>query len=293
MGTWEGPRPPPATDSARQSRASSTRLAADTAAVIVLDRAVTRVLGSGATMTLTHEIVRVDSKDAINRWGENRGPGRRRDPDLAHPQVRRDDARARGDRREGDRLGGRSAIGDYVEWELLETHGPSEAFAPGFLADALLFSIVRRSDRAQRARAGDSAGLLVGGRCPGRRAQGGERQGAEGARITTFVATNVPQLFAERSAVPAIEYVPSVRVSSGVGWNAWARYLTEELHDAVRVSPAVAALAKKNRGARRRRSCRGSPPRLSTGSPRTSRRPTSWPSPPGTRWHGAAAAGWR
>ena len=26
------------------------------------------------------------------------------------------------------------AIGDYLEWELLETHGPSEAFAPGFLA---------------------------------------------------------------------------------------------------------------------------------------------------------------
>ena len=39
-------------------------------AVVVLDRSVTRVFPSGAAMTLTHEIVRVQSKDAIEKWGE-------------------------------------------------------------------------------------------------------------------------------------------------------------------------------------------------------------------------------
>src|SRR6185437_9225764 len=74
LGTLGGSPSPSATDSARQSRASSTRPLADTPAVIVLDRAVTRVFGSGATMTLTHQIVRVDSKDAVDRWGEIQVP---------------------------------------------------------------------------------------------------------------------------------------------------------------------------------------------------------------------------
>ena len=45
-------------------------------AVMVLDRAVTRVFPSGAVMTLTHQIVRVDSKDAIDKWARDRDAGR-------------------------------------------------------------------------------------------------------------------------------------------------------------------------------------------------------------------------
>ena len=214
-------------------------------AVMVLDRAVTRVFGSGATMTLTHEIVRVDSKDAIDRWGEIEVPA---NAEILTLRTHKSD----GTTREPEEIAGKEtvsaadlAIGDYVEWELLETHGPSEAFAPGFLADRFFFQSfdapIARSELELVTPPGLSLAVDSRAGAP----KGAERQGADGARITTFVATNVPQLFAERSAVPAIEYVPSVRASSGVGWNAWARYLTEELHDAVRVSPAVAALARK------------------------------------------------
>jgi len=214
-------------------------------AVMVLDRAVTRVFGSGATMTLTHEIVRVDSKDAIDRWGEIEVPA---GAEILTLRTHKSD----GTTREPEEIAGKEsvsaadlAIGDYVEWELLETHGPSEAFAPGFLADRFFFQSfdapIARSELELVTPAGLSLAVDARAGAP----KGTERQGAGGVRITTFVATDVPQLFAERSAVPAIEYVPSVRASSGVGWNAWARYLTEELHDAVRVSPAVAALAKR------------------------------------------------
>ncbi len=214
-------------------------------AVMVLDRAVTRVFGSGATMTLTHEIVRVDSKDAVDRWGEIQVPA---GAEILTLRTHKSD----GTTREPEEIAGKEsisaadlAIGDYVEWELLETHGPSEAFAPGFLVERFFFQSfdapIARSEMvlvtppalsiAVDARAGAPKGEIT--------------SGADGARVTSFVATGVPQLYAERSAVPAIEYVPSVRASSGVGWDAWARYLTEELHDALRVSPEVAALARK------------------------------------------------
>lgn len=214
-------------------------------AVMVLDRAVTRVFGSGATMTLTHEIVRVDSKDAIDRWGEIEVPA---NAEILTLRTHKSD----GTTREPEEIAGKEsvsaadlAIGDYVEWELLETHGPSEAFAPGFLVERFFFQSfdapIARSELVLVTPAGVSLAFDARAGAP----KGEEHPGADGARITTFVAINVPQLFAERSAVPAIEYVPSVRASSGVGWNAWARYLTEELHDAVRVSPEVAALARK------------------------------------------------
>jgi hypothetical protein len=70
------------------------------------------------------------------------------------------------------------------------------------------------------------------------------RTAVDGTRVTTFLAVGVQQLYAERAAVPAIEYVPSVRAASGVGWKRWARYLAEELHDAVRSSPEVRARAR-------------------------------------------------
>src|SRR5262249_48314343 len=56
--------------------------------------------------------------------------------------------------------------------------------------------------------------------------------------------TGVPQLFVERAAVPAIEYVPSVRASSGVGFPAWARYVAEQLAGTTRSSPALRARAR-------------------------------------------------
>jgi tetratricopeptide (TPR) repeat protein len=213
-------------------------------AVMVLDRDVTRVFPSGATMTLTHEIVRVDSKDAIDRWGEVQIPA---GAEILTLRTHKPD----GSTREPEEIAGKEsisaadlAIGDYLEWELLESHAPSEAFAPGFLVERFFFQSfdapMARSELMLVTPAGMRLAIDARAGAP----RGETRTGAAGTTLTTFVATDVPQLYAERSAVPAIDYVPSVRASSGVGWGTWARYLSEELHDAVRVSPEVRALAR-------------------------------------------------
>ncbi len=216
-------------------------------AVIALDRDVTRVFPTGATMTLTHEIVRVDSKDAIDRFGEIAVPA---GAEILTLRTHKRD----GSTREPEEIAGKETvsapdlqIGDYVEWELLETHPPAAAFAPGFLLDRFYF----QSFDAPMARS-ELTLILPGGLRLDLDARAGAPRAAEtttpdGARVLAFVATGVPQLFAERSAVPAVEYVPSVRASSGITWVGWARYLTEQLHDAVRVAPAVRALAAKLR----------------------------------------------
>jgi cellulose synthase operon protein C len=217
-------------------------------AVIVLDRGVTRVFDSGATMMLTHEIVRVDSKDAIDRWGEIEVPP---GAEILTLRTHKPD----GTTREPEEIAGKDsisaadlAIGDYVEWELLETHAPSQAFAPGFLGERFYFQSfdapMARSELLLVAPSG--LALEIDRHAGAPKAE--VRPAADGTRVTTFTAIGVPQLFAERSAVPAIEYVPSVRASSGVGWDPWARYIAEELHDAARASPEVRALARKLAG---------------------------------------------
>src|SRR6185369_2576231 len=140
------------------------------------------------------------------------------------------------------------AIGDYIEWEYLETRPPSSAFAPGFLLDRFFFQSfdapMARSELLLVSPAG--VDLELDARAGAPRPQ--TRAAVDGTRVTSFQATGVPQLFAERAAVPAIEYVPSVRASAGVDWRRWARYLGEELHDALRSSPELREQARRLAG---------------------------------------------
>jgi tetratricopeptide (TPR) repeat protein len=216
-------------------------------AVVVLDRDVTRVFPTGAVVTLTHEIVRVDSKDAIDRFGEVAVPA---GAEILTLRTHKPD----GTTREPEDIAGKDTvsaadlqIGDYVEWELLETHAPASAFAPGFLSERFYFQSfdapMARSELLLIVPKGLAVALDRRAGAPAAT----DAEGADGTRVLTFVATDVAQLFAERSAVPAIEYVPSVRASSGVTWTGWGRFLAEELHDATRASPAVRALAVKLR----------------------------------------------
>jgi tetratricopeptide (TPR) repeat protein len=213
-------------------------------AVMVLDRTVTRVFPTGAVMTLTHQIVRVDSKDAIDKWGEIAVPA---GAELLTARTHKRD----GTTREPEEIAGKETIsaaelelGDYVEWEYVETHAPSTAFAPGFLSERFYFqSFDAPLARSELVLVAPAALALEIDRRAGA-PRGESRLAADGTRVVSFTATGAPQLFAERAAVPQIEYVPSVRVSSGVGWTGWARYLGEELHEATRSSPALRARAQ-------------------------------------------------
>jgi hypothetical protein len=230
-------------------------------AVVVLDRTVTRVFPDGAELTLTHEIVRVQSKDAIEKWGEVSLPER---AEVLTVRTHKAD----GTTREPEEVAGKEsvsaadlAIGDYVEKETLELRAPDEAFlgaargprpgpksvkasgetsgaTSGYVGERFYFQsfdapldrteflVVTDADEAARlswdVRAGAPEAVETltqpsGG--PGSR-----------LRITTFARQAVPQRFAERSAVPAIEIVPSVRAWRGVTWDAWARFLSEQTY---------------------------------------------------------------
>jgi hypothetical protein len=173
-------------------------------AVLVLDRAVMRVFATGTVMTLTHQIVRVDSKDAVDKWAEIAVPG---GAEILSIRTHKRD----GSTREPEEIAGKEtisapdvAIGDYIEWEYLETRPPSAAFAPGFLVDRFFFQSfdapMARSELLLVSPSGVEMQLDPRAGAP--RPQ--IRVAADGTRVTSFVASGVPQLFAERAAVPAI-----------------------------------------------------------------------------------------
>src|SRR5206468_12365610 len=107
----------------------------DAPAVLLLDRTVARVFPDGAQMILTHNIVRVQSKDGIERWGEVPIPD---GAEVLTLRTHKPD----GSVREPEEIFGKQTVsapdlapGDYVEWETLEVREPVDAFAPGFLGE--------------------------------------------------------------------------------------------------------------------------------------------------------------
>jgi len=211
-------------------------------AVVVLDRTVTRVLDSGAALTLTHEIVRVQSKDAIEKWGEVSVP---EGAEVLTLRTHKPD----GTTREPEEVAGKDAIsaadlaiGDYLEKETLEVEAPHDALAPaapgrwGYLGDRFYFqSFDAPLDRSEYLLVTSPAmadALTLDSRAG---APAPARTGApDGAVVTTFAAGQVPQLFAERASVPVIEHVPSVRLSAGATWSGWSRFLREQLYGTAR-----------------------------------------------------------
>jgi tetratricopeptide (TPR) repeat protein len=223
--------------------ASHRRYAAP--AVVVLDRSVERVFPNGATLTLTHEIVRVQSKDAIDRWAEVEVPA---GAEVLTLRTHKPD----GTTREPEEIAGKEtvsaanvAIGDYIEWELLEARPPSPAFAPGFLGERFYFqSFDAPLDRTELVLVSPRGNKLSFDRRGGAPAPQ-TSDGPEGTVVTTFAGSGVPQLYVERAAVPPIEYVPSVRASSGVDFRAWTRYVAEQLAGTTRSSPALRDRARQ------------------------------------------------
>ena len=202
-------------------------------AVMVLDRAVMRIFPGGTVMTLTHQIVRVDSKDAVDKLGRGRGAAGRRDPDPAHAQARRLDARARGDRGQGGDLGGRRR-----DRRLHRVGVPGDAAAVAGVRARLpgrpvLLPVVRRADGAQRAGAGVAAGDRAGA---GSRAPA--RPSRRRAPRSTARASRASWRWACRSCSRSAPRCPRSNTCrrcarrAGVDWRRWARYLGEELHDA-------------------------------------------------------------
>lgn len=208
--------------------ADKTRPKWETPAIIVLDRTVTRVFPTGARLTLTHNIIRVQDKDAIDKFGEVTIP-----PDADVLTLRT--VKADGTTREPEELTEKESIsvpdlepGDYVEFEYVDPAPPPGAFPGGFLADRFYF---RSYDaplwRSEYVVASPAAmKLQIDKRGPAVFAT--DVKSDHDLVIHTFSAHAMAQLFPEPSAAPFAEYLPSVRVGAGLSLAAWKDYLVDQ-----------------------------------------------------------------
>jgi transglutaminase-like putative cysteine protease len=213
--------------------------------VLVLDRTVMRVLADGTQLVLTHNIVNVKTKDGIARWGEIQVPT---GAEILALRTHKAD----GSTREPEEISGKETVsapdlapGDFVEWETLEADPPADAFAPGFIGDRFYFQSVELPLHLSEmvlvvppelrleldARAGAPPAV--------------ETRARDGARVVSFTARQMPQLFAERAAVPPLEWIPSVRASAGLTAAGYVRNVRDGVFGLFRSSPALRAEARR------------------------------------------------
>jgi hypothetical protein len=212
-------------------------------AVVVLDRAVERVFSDGTRLILTHSITQVLSKDAIENVGEVQVPS---GAEILALRARKAD----GTLREAEEIAGKASVsvpdlgvGDFVESETLEVKEPREAFAPGFIGERFFFrSPEAPLDRSEYLLVAPKSMRLDVNRRAGAPAPV-ETTGPDDTRVFKFAVREEPQIFPERSSVTASEWVPSVRVSSGVTLEAWSRFLADRLARVSRGSPEVRGVA--------------------------------------------------
>jgi tetratricopeptide (TPR) repeat protein len=221
----------------REFRASGRSYQAP--AVVALDRAVEKVLPDGGRLLLTHSITQVLSKEAVERVGEVPVP------DGAEILALRTH-KADGTVREAEKIVGKStisvpnlAVGDFVESETLEVKEPRDWAVPGFLSERFYFqSFDAPLDRSEYVLiAPSSMHLDVSLRANPPAAVASH--GRDGEQVLTFVAHGRPQVFPERSAVPAQEWIPSVRVSSGLSLLDWSRFIADGFLRVSRGSPQI------------------------------------------------------
>jgi len=216
-------------------------------AVIVLDRTVLMIADDGSTRSLTHNVIRVLTKDGIERFGEVEVPAR---ADVLAVRTRK----AGGEVREAQYIPGKDSlsapdlqVGDYVELEWVEAATRS-ARQGGFVADRFYFrsydAPLYRTEYLVVAPAGMP--LQVDRRASAPLARTERKDGHD---VLAFAMGRMDQLVPEPSAAPFLDEVPSVRVASLATWESWREDLGETVFENGRIAAATARLA--------RRLCRG------------------------------------
>jgi tetratricopeptide (TPR) repeat protein len=220
------------------------RRAYDAPAVLVLDRTVTRVFPTGARLTLTHNIIQVLAKNGIDKWGEVKIP------DGADVLVLRT-VKADGTTREPEEILGKDTVsvpdlevGDFVEFEYVDPSPPAAAFPGGFIAERFYFGSydapLDRSEYLVVTPAGMKVEVDSRGAAPP-----AVLSHQAGLDVRTFAAQKMPQLFAEPASTPFVEYVPSVRLGSGVSFHTWQRFLADQERFAQRSNEALRTVAEE------------------------------------------------
>src|SRR5262249_24393991 len=104
------------------------------------DRTITRALPTGARLTLTHNLIRIETKAGVERWGEVQIP-----PGAEVLTLRT--IKPDGSTREPEEIAEKQTVsapdlvpGDTLELEYLEAAAPPAALPGGFLGERFYFS---------------------------------------------------------------------------------------------------------------------------------------------------------
>ncbi len=201
-------------------------------AVMVQDRVVSRIYENGASISLTHNIIQVLSKEGLERWGEVQVP---RDAEVLTLRTVKHDGRIM----EPEEIIGKDsvslpdlAVGDFVEVEYLEAHKPSAA-ADGSAVQKFFFGSPEvplwRSEFQLLTPATAALHIEYWGGAP---LVQRSRRGQETLR--RWVVHDQPRLIMEPRSVPLEELLPVVVVTMGGSWERWRSFYRERLDAATR-----------------------------------------------------------
>lgn len=211
-------------------------------AVLVLDYTVVRLFDDGSSLELTHNIIRVQSPEGIERYGEFEPPG---GAELLTVHT----VKADGTFLEPEEIAGKESLslpnlapGDYVEYEYLVSRDGPEAFPGGVFGERFYFrSFDTPFDRSElHVVAPRELALEVDPRGPAPRT---ETEEVGPLRIVHFRAAQMRPLVAEPRAVSSREFLPSVQVSRGAHWNVYLDGVRDGLRDRARRDPELDRLA--------------------------------------------------
>ncbi|HEY3355105.1 MAG TPA: tetratricopeptide repeat protein [Polyangia bacterium] len=225
-------------------------------AVYVLDRTVTRVFPGGARLTLTHNIIKILTKEGAEKFGEVQVP-EGADVLLART-VKRD-----GTTREPEEIAGKQGVsapdleaGDYVEFEYVVPEEAPAAFPGGFAAERFFFrSYDAPLDRTEYVVV-TPAGLplIVDARAD---APAVEQRDERGLTVRLWRRRGVPQAIPEPASPPVVELQPSVRVGARVSAAQYRDAVRDQLVESWRANGEVHALAARLCGGKPARECAG------------------------------------
>lgn len=198
--------------------------------VLVLDYTVVRVFEDGSSVELTHNIMRVQSQEAVDQNGEFAVPDGARL--LSLHTIKAD-----GTRIEPDAIQGKSswslpnlAPGDYVEFEYVRGESPSMGFPGGYLGDRFYFKSFEipfdHSELALILPASMEPVLDPRGPLPET-----QREKKDGETVLRWTARQSRALSPEPNSVAQREFLPSINVGAKVSWEAYVESLRDLLAD--------------------------------------------------------------
>lgn len=224
----------------------------ESSAVLVLDYTVRRTFHDGSALELTHNVIRVQSREGVDQHGEFTPP-----PNSTVWRLRT--LKADGRVLEPEAIAQRDSYslpdlspGDAVEFEYVRALPPIELAPGGFLGDRFYFrGFEVPYDRSEYVVvAPEGMPVVLDPRGPAPELQRAVRDGLQELR---WVARQSDRLSAEPGSIAAREFLPSIAAGVGATWERFVDALRERLIEADARDPDAVRLASElTRGARSR-----------------------------------------